>query len=283
MNTRPVERVEHLTPSNFFDRFEALDRPVVIAGGAREWPAVASWTPEYLTERIGKVSTQFKRSSTHQHPDFHQESLGAMFARQQGTFSEFFAAITSDLPAERVKLLFTGDEHFLLRRREGKINVDPWLAPLLDDVTVPAFVPEEHLYTVWAWFSAAGVRTWLHYDNNGCHNLNGQITGKKECLLFAPEELERTYPFPIDGKNPAYNCCAVDVDAPDFATHPRFAEAVAERAVLEAGDLLFIPAWWLHTFSHLGAFNSNVNFWWKPGRERDNPVSRRQNALDAKR
>lgn len=282
MTTRRVERISNLAVPDFLRDFEARDRPVVIAGGARSWPAVTRWNPTYLGERIGKVSTKFKRSSTHQHPDFHRTEPAAMFARETSTFAEFFDAVTNGPPDERARRLFTGDEHFLLRRRDGTTTVDRELAPLLDDVEVPAFVPEERLYTVWAWFSGAGVRTWLHYDNNGCHNLNGQISGRKECLLFAPEELDRLYPFPLDGRNPAYNCCAVDVDAPDFATHPLFADARAEHATLEAGDLLFIPAWWLHTFSHLGAFNSNVNFWWKPAGERQNPVASRQKLIDAK-
>jgi len=35
--------------------------------------------------------------------------------------------------------------------------------------------------------SGRGVRTWLHYDNNGCHNLNAQITD--EILLSAEHAL----------------------------------------------------------------------------------------------
>jgi lysine-specific demethylase 8 len=281
VKTRPIERVKDLSAREFFERFAAVDRPVVIANGARAWPAVSRWNPEYLARRIGTVRTEFKRSSCHQHPDFHESTLARMFARETMSFSEFFDAITTGPLEERSRRLFTGDEHFVLRRREGKTTVDAALAPLLEDVEIPPLVPPERLYTVWAWFSAAGVRTWLHYDNNGCHNLNAQISGQKECLLFSPEELERLYPFPPGGTNPAHNCCAVDIDLPNFATHPRFAETTAEHAVIEAGDLLFIPAWWLHTFSHLGAFNSNINFWWKPERERDNLVSRWQASLDA--
>jgi hypothetical protein len=64
------------------------------------------------------------------------------------------------------------------------------LLPLLEDITLPECIPEEELYTVWAWFSGKGVRTWLHYDNNGCHNLNAQVSGSKRALLFPPTDLE---------------------------------------------------------------------------------------------
>jgi lysine-specific demethylase 8 len=122
---------------------------------------------------------------------------------------------------------------------------------------MPAQVPPERLYTVWAWLGGPGARTWLHYDNNGCHNLNAQLTGEKTCVLFAPEHLARLKPFPPEGANPAHNCSQLDIDEVP-ADIPRI------TARLEAGDLLFIPALWLHAFHHLGELNTNVNWWWKP-------------------
>ena len=278
---REVERARGLTRAEFEARFERLDRPVVLEGGAADWPATRTWNEASLRARLGDTVAAFKQSSTHQHPDFHQTSLGAMFARRSGTFGEFFDAILQGPPKLRAQHIFTGDEEFVLQRRGGVTRENAAFLPLYRDTELPPLFSPERLYTVWAWFSGAGPRTWLHYDNNGCHNLNAQILGRKECLLFAPSELERTYPFELGGRNPAHNCCAVDVDAPDLALHPRFVDAQAEHAELGPGDLLFIPAWWLHTFSHLGALNANVNFWWKPEGARNNAVSRWQELVDA--
>lgn len=279
--TGDVERVSGLSPRDFVEKFEPLDQPVVVADGAADWIAVARWSPAYLKERLGSVTVRHKVSSTHQHPNFHEPTLAGMFARGTSTLAELIDAVTTGPREERSRRLFTGDEQWLLRRRDGETKLDPELGPLYRDVELPSYIPRERLYTVWAWFSGPGVRTWLHYDNNGCHNLNAQITGKKEALLFSPDELERLYPFSPDGPNPAHNCAAVDVEAPDFDRYPGFRDASAVRARLEAGDLLFIPAWWSHTFRHEGEFNSNVNFWWKPAQERDNAVSRREALMAA--
>ncbi len=275
-----IERTSDLSRSAFHARFDSQDKPVVIVGGVRAWPAVERWNLEYLSEVMGDTLVRYKQSSTHQHPDFHQPTLGATFARGQSRFSEMLAAMTSGPREQRSRRVFTGDEQFVLQRRGAVTTVAPEFARLFTDVTPPPLFDPERLYTVWAWFSGPGVRTWLHYDNNGCHNLNGQILGEKTCLLFAPSELERLYPFPLGGANPAHNCSEVDVDAPDLIRHPRFAEAEGWQARLEPGDLLFIPAWWLHTFSHMGDLNANVNFWWRPERERDNSVSRWQKRWD---
>jgi hypothetical protein len=276
-----IERVTNLSLAAFEERFERLDRPVVIEGGASTWRATKTWSLESLRQRLGTTRLRYKRSASHQHPDFHQSTLAAMFAREEAPFSEFLDAITTGPREERAHRIFTGDEQFVLERRDGVTRQNPELSALYADVELPTLVPADRLYTVWAWFSGPGARTWLHYDNNACHNLNAQILGKKECWLFSPDELERLYPFPLDGKNPAHNCCAVDVEAPDLALHPAFADAKAEHASLAPGDLLFIPVWWLHTFSHLGDLNANVNFWWRPETIRDNPVSRWQSQVDA--
>jgi hypothetical protein len=278
---REIERTGPLSREEFELRFERHDRPVVIAGGAATWRATRTWSSAVLRERIGNVDIAYKQSSNHQHPDFHQTSLGAMFARARSSFAEFLDFIEQAPLNERARRIFTGDEQFVLQRRDGVTRENADFLPLYRDVEPPPLFAPERLYTVWAWFSGVGARTWLHYDNNGCHNLNAQILGHKECWLFAPSELSRLYPFPLAGKNPAHNCCEVDVDAPDASRHPRFSEAEAEHARLEPGDLLFIPAWWVHTFSHLGTLNANVNFWWKPETMRDNAVSRWQREIDA--
>jgi len=277
-----IERISDLTVGEFTARFADRDVPVVIAGGVRGWPALERWNAAYLTEILGDTVVRHKQSSTHQHPDFHQPTLGAMFARGESRFADLLTAMTTGPRAERSRRIFTGDEQFVLQRRNGVTTLSPELGPLYADVAPPPLFDPERLYSVWAWFSGPGVRTWLHYDNNACHNLNGQILGKKSCFLFAPSELERLYPFPLDGKNPAHNCCEVDVDAPDLARHPDFADAEAWHAELTAGDLLFIPVWWLHTFSHTGDLNANVNFWWRPERERDCEVSRWQKRIEAR-
>jgi hypothetical protein len=276
--------VERTTPEGtdgLARRLEELDVPLVIAGAAATWPAVKRWSGAYLSERLGPIELAFKTSSGNAHPDFRIPELGRMFARSRLPFGDFLERIGTGPRAERARYLFTGDERFLLRRRAGHTSIDPELAPLLEDIETPALFAEDRLYTVWAWFSGPGVRTWLHYDNNGCHNLNAQITGRKRCVLYAPEELGRLHPFPLGGDNPAHNCSRIDVERPAADVEPDLRAATAWHAELVPGDLLFIPAWWFHTFEHLGELNSNVNFWWRPARPTWNVVAARQALLDA--
>jgi lysine-specific demethylase 8 len=261
-------------------RLDQRDEPLVIRGAAAPWPAVARWSPEYLLRRLWPIEIAYKVSSSNAHPDFRVQGLASMFARRRAPLEHFLALIGSGPASERARYLFTGDEQFLLRRRAGQTSIDPELAPLLADISTPSLFAEERLYTVWAWLSGPGVRTWLHYDNNGCHNLNAQICGRKRCVLYAPDALARLHPFPLGGDNPAHNCSRIDVERPRDELRID-ASVRAWQAELDAGDLLFIPAWWFHTFEHLGEFNANVNYWWRPERPLWNVVAARQAVVDA--
>jgi Cupin-like domain len=259
-----VPRVTGLTRERFQSDYVALDQPVIVAQALDEWPALTRWSPEYVARVLGGQHYHFKSSTSDAHPDFRKTELKEMFAREALTFEEFFSRILTGPAADRCRLMFSGDEHFLYRVRDGVASLNPELGALWPDVVMPDLVPVERLYTVWAWFSGRGVRTWLHYDNNGCHNLNAQLSGSKEALLFAPSERDKLSLFPEGGRVPATNCSELDVDAPDLVRFPGYANAEAIQATLIRGDLLFIPANWLHTFVHIGELNTNVNFWWKP-------------------
>jgi cupin-like protein len=276
-----VERTTASDPERLARRLERGDAPLLIAGGVAHWPALARWSTEYLGHLLGSIDIEYKVSSGNAHPDFRQQGLAKMFARGKRPLPEFFRLIETGPTSERSRYLFTGDERFLLRRRNGQTSVDAELGPLLEDVERPPWFAEERLHTVWAWFSGAGVRTWLHYDNNGCHNLNAQITGRKRCVLYAPEQLARMHVFSLGGDNPAHNCSRIDVERPEPVHARDLAAASGWDAELAPGDVLYIPAWWFHTFLHEGEFNSNVNFWWRPERPSWNVVAARQALLDA--
>lgn len=277
----PVERVRGKLAKPLFRELDDADTPLVIEGAVEDWPALRTWSPAVLREKIGNVPVRYKVSESGAHPDFRSATPPRSFRVESSTFSEFLSTITEGPREQRTRNLFTGDEQFLLRNRRGRVEIDSALTPLLDDVRMAEIVPEERVYTVWGWFSGPGVRTWLHYDNNGCHNLNVQISGRKRCWLFPPTELRRLAPFPLGGTNPAYNCSQIDVDAPDFERFPELRAVRGFSAEIAQGDVLFIPANYWHTFFHEGELNTNVNFWWKPERPFADPVALRQALVDA--
>lgn len=284
MSAVSVLRVENLTPESFWREFVQARTPVVLCGTgtAEQFPSV--WDAPSIAHALGEQKYNFKRSTTNAHPNFSASTLGEMFGRESLTFHEFFDRILAGPEEQRSRYIFTGDEHFVGRMRDGNWSVNPALERLWDATIVPPFVPREQLYSVWSWFSGRGVRTWLHYDNNGCHNLNVQLYGQKRCTLFPPGTVDALDFFLPGDSVPASNCSRVDVDDP---ANTHLLDSVPSfEATLHQGDLLYIPAHWLHTFWHEGEYNANVNFWWKPFAQEqpevdNNDVARRESRFNS--
>lgn len=291
---RPIARLSNPTPETFFREYVATATPVVLtdthlggtiaskrnADDSAAW--TARWTAESVAKALGERTFHFKRSANNAHPNFRAANLGEMFAREAMTFETFFSRISSGTASERAHYIFTGDEHYVARQRDGVWSVNPELQPLWEATQVPPFVPEDLIYSVWAWFSGQGVFTWLHYDNNGCHNLNVQLHGQKRCVLLHPDSLAELELYEPGGAVPAFNCSRLDLESTEGAR--KLASVPHVEATLHAGDLLYIPPHWLHAFWHQGTYNANVNFWWKPSPSEypgvdDNAVARREARL----
>jgi len=109
------------------------------------------------------------------------------------------------------------------------------------------------------WMGSTGNITKAHYDMHD--NINVQIIGRKEIILFPSSQLDELYPkSSLDYMS---NFSQVEIAKPDLSRYPRFGQATPLRAILEPGDFIYIPVYWWHRFYTLEA-SLNVNFWWRP-------------------
>ena len=101
-----------------------------------------------------------------------------------------------------------------------------------------------------------GTKSKLHYDSD--HNLFTQIFGRKLVTLISPEQSKKCYPVHrtwYDGYSP------IDVLDPDLAKYFLFSDVVMLQAILEPGDILYIPKGWWHDIRSLDP-SISVIFWW---------------------
>jgi hypothetical protein len=110
-----------------------------------------------------------------------------------------------------------------------------------------------------------GTRTRIAAHNDIPDNLACVAVGRRRFTLFPHEQFRNLYLGPIDNTPAGRAVSMVDFHDPDFAAHPRFADALrhAQVAELEAGDALYIPAMWWHHVEGLDPFNVLVNYWWR--------------------
>jgi hypothetical protein len=137
------------------------------------------------------------------------------------------------------------------------------LLPELADLTPFWFrdAARMHSTSTQLWMGGGGQRLAIHQD--ATHSVICLVSGRKEFLLFPPDQHFNLYTGPQQQlfKYPWRSV----VDPLDFdpRAHPRFDEALAASRLvhLEAGDVMFLPAgWWHGVDSH--DFNVMFNTRW---------------------
>ena len=95
------------------------------------------------------------------------------------------------------------------------------------------------------------VTMWLHYDVMA--NVLCQIRNRKRLLLFPPFDVS-LFSIPPGGSSSSINCFD-----PDPSDNSSLASGHPQEALLEPGDVLFIPPLWLHTASSADNVSVAVN------------------------
>jgi hypoxia-inducible factor 1-alpha inhibitor (HIF hydroxylase) len=104
-----------------------------------------------------------------------------------------------------------------------------------------------------------GNTTPCHYDEQ--QNLFAQLHGAKRVILFSPADFGCLYPFPMH--HPCDRQSQVDLYAPDLSRFPRFRAARPLEAILQPGEVLYLPQYWWHHIENLDEACVSLNFWFK--------------------
>ena len=104
-----------------------------------------------------------------------------------------------------------------------------------------------------------GNITPCHYDEQ--QNMFAQVRGRKRIILYSPEYWSSFYTHPVG--HTADRQSQVDMYRPDYERFPRLAKAKGVEAILQPGEVIYIPALWFHHIECLDTPCVSVNFWFK--------------------
>ncbi|MFP2926448.1 cupin-like domain-containing protein [Pyxidicoccus sp. 3LG] len=219
-----LERRGDLSPEEFFTHYYFGHRPVVLTGMMEDWPALGRWSLAYLAERAGdaEVEVMTGRNTNPDHAPQSEKHRTSMCFR------------------DYLRMVAAGGEtndYYMVPRNEN------WgrdgLAPLREDVRAPRGIidPEIRPDMMTLLLGPAGTVTPLHHDNMNV--LLAQVLGRKHVRL-APS-FQRHLVYSRFG-----TFSHVDAGKPDLKAFPLYAEANVVEAVVEPGELLFIPLGWWH-------------------------------------
>ncbi|MEM6996152.1 MAG: cupin-like domain-containing protein [Myxococcota bacterium] len=241
-------------PDHFWGPIFARQEPEVWRGAARDLAIVelARGGPESL---LGELVTRAGSRPVHATavPPSAEGRMGfhPLRWRDWSSRESTLGAFADDLLAE-----LTSATGHCLYMQSARVGDDlPELAaltrhPLSDDARMQD--AETQL-----WIGSGGQRVAIHQDFS--HSIAVMVSGAKEFTLYPPDELPNLYTAPRQALGGEPWRSPVDCRDPDLARYPRFARAMrrAQTIRVEAGDMLFIPAYWWHS---VDSFDFNVMF-----------------------
>lgn len=265
ITTAPLPEREGVTPEVFLEEILPAGKPVVLRGLVRDWPAVkaardgAKEAAAYLTrfDSGEMIETIFGDPSIGGKFFYDEEVRKLNFVRRSVPL-----ALSLDAILQRIERPDDGTIYI------QSVETQKYFPGFAEAHALP-HVPEGVFPRIWIG-NQLTVQT--HFDLS--QNIAGVIAGRRRFTLFPPEQLENLYvgPFELTLAGPPVSM--VRFDDPDMEKYPRFAEAlkVAQSAVLEPGDAIYVPYFWWHHVESLTNFNILLNFWWnRAGEELGSP------------
>jgi hypothetical protein len=222
-----VPRVGRMDAAAFLER-AAQGLPFLMPGLARHWP-LATFTPQTLRERFAAMPVRARVG------DYVNTAFAADRAMQDMSMLEYL-----DLAAAGAEGLPPYLGNLELRELNRFCHWPAWFTR----PGPPRF-----------WLGPAGTVTPLHADYDD--NLFVQLWGSKRIFLAPPHHDQFLYPVEA---NALLFGSPFDPEAPDFERFPLARQAALLELVVEAGDVLYVPAGWYHQVRSL-SFSLSSNRW----------------------
>jgi len=218
-----VERVKHLSPEDFRKNYLSKGIPVLIEGGAKDWPLIERWTFDKLRERFGHETIKLVQRKGLSDDDFIDERE---FSEEIG-FGAFLDQVLNggrkymrfSPLLEKVPELLGDFDHTFFKR-------------MIDNPFGTAFQ---------LFIGGKGTFTPLHNAITPFFFLN--VSGSKRWALIPSHYLAVLNPS-ADGFG--YNHSEAELDFSNVDGFPGFDCIDRMEALMQSGDLLYVPSWMWH-------------------------------------
>lgn len=225
---KQIEQRSDLKADEFLEEYLRKNRPVVLKDAASYWRE--RWTPKGLKERFGNREVVVE--------------TGEKFVHDKSKKTIPLAAL--------VDIVLSDSLEFRVRSMSFLSQVPELQNEFQEHNQFESYLRGAESPKRAFWITPNGNTTLLHHDTF-YDNLNVQIFGRKHFILMPPSSYKSLYVHlfsesPLDPRQ---------VSQDEF---PRFAGVDLSEAVVEPGDVIFIPQLWWHFVISIGIC-INVNSW----------------------
>lgn len=237
MNYKEITTVSELSESEFEKNFYNASKPVIIKGGANDYKSFKKWSPDYFKSIFGNKTVDIRKSDNGVY-NYHKDNVKQLF-----------------LPFDEAINYITTNNCYYLQQ----LSIYKNFPELVEDLDKPKWMNgSEKQEIVNLWIGGKGCVSPLHFD--GLDNFLIQIKGSKEITFFAPGDMKYLYPNFMGPVN-LRQISMLDLDNVDKTAFPLFEKAQPYKAVINSGDILYIPIHWWHHVKSLD-LSININYWW---------------------
>lgn len=256
----PIREFSGVDRRKFDEEIRPLAQPAVLRGLAAHWPAVEAGrrSPESLVAYLSGFRHPRPVAAIVGPPEiegrffYREDMLGLNFERGTAPLETVLQRLLREIPAER--------PHAIALQSEPVTEILPGFREANDvDLVGADVVPR-------AWIGNA-IQVATHYDLK--ENIGCVVAGRRRFTVFPPDQIANLYVGPFELTPAGTPVSLVDLAAPDLGKYPRFAEAmaVAQSALLEPGDAIYLPYHWWHGVDSVERVNMFVNYWWNDAME----------------
>ena len=236
-----LERAQNPSIEEFVEISDNLRVPVLVKGAMEEWPALGSWSLDYVSRRCGDRLLNVEY--------YDDGDMCGPYQYRPMSLSDYVGCIRSG----------QGSHYYLAEH-----SVEEVFPEIVDEVGIPPFVNTESVVgriSTRAVFAGVNTITAMHYHDVDQAVLC-QLHGTKRILFYAPWQTRDVRPRPWYASRSRYS--SIMAMRPN-TMWDRFAEEARSEPALDVtlspGDMLFIPIHWWHVAGGNEESISMTVFW----------------------
>jgi len=225
LDLQDVARVKTLSKEAFLRDYYRPQKPVVIEKAIEQWPAYSKWSLEYMSQVAGdKIVPLYD-----DRPVDYRDGFNQPHAKMR--MSEYIDLLKKEPTRYRIFLW----------------NILKEVPQLQEDFDFPDFGLPLLKGLPMLFFGGEDSYTFMHYDIDLANIFHFHFEGKKECILFDQSENKYLYKVP----HSLITHEAINFANPDFEQWPALRHARGYRAVLNHGEVLYMPEGYWHYMRYL--------------------------------
>ena len=225
LNLTEIERVETISKEDFYNHYIKKQKPLVIQKLTKDWPAYEKWNLNYIKTIAGdKIVPLYD-----DRPVSHKDGFNAAHATMK--MADYIDLLQSKPTNYRIFL------YDLMKE----------VPVLQNDFKWPKIGLRLVKQLPMLFFGGENSKVFMHYDIDYSNILHFHFHGKKQCMLFAPDQTPFLYKVPhalIARED-------IDFDNPDFEKFPALKKAQGLITTLNHGEMLYMPEGYWHYMKYL--------------------------------